>query len=408
MTDPAAPAYAAPPPAKTLRRVLWGLLLLGGATFLIAAYGPNRLRAWQIFLVNFLFWSGMAQGGLVFVAVYDLTRARWGEPVRTLALGMGGFLPVSFFLLFVLFAGAEILFPWARQPIPEKKMWLNLPFLFSRDAIGLLGLYSVALAYLYYSLRPRVGAELVREGGRLPWTIALLVKGWRGEEAERERSRRFLATLAPLFIVCYGLVFSLLGFDWVMALDPQFYSTLFGAYFFMSSFYLGLAGTVITAALAQKRFGLEKIIGKSQFHDLGKFLLAFCMVTGDFLWSQYAVIWYGNLPEETGFIILRTKTAPWSPLAWAVLIIGFIGPFLVLLSRRAKENPVILGAVAFFIAVGLWLERYLLVVPSLSRSPELPLGWIELFISLGFLSAFLLTYLGFGARFQKILKVLPG
>lgn len=387
---------------KWLRGLLWGLLLIGVVTFLIEARGPNRLRAWQTFLVNFLFFSGMAQGGLVFAAAYDLTRARWGEGVRRLAQGMGVFLPVSLLLFLFLFVGSETLFSWILNPIPEKKIWLNLPFLFSRDLLGLLALYSFGLAYLFYSLRPEMGAAVDLKRGPVPQLWALFTREWRGIERERERSHRLLAILSPLLVISYALIFSLLSFDLVMSLDPPFISTLFGAYFFVSSFYVGLAGTALFAVLLRKPFGLEELIGRSHFHDLGKLLFGFCLVAGDFFWSQYAVIWYGNLPEETGYVILRTKEMPWAPLALVVLIVSFLGPFLLLLSRRIKEHPITLAAVASLIVVGMWLERYLLVVPSLWHQLGLPLGWIELLMTLGFLASFLLPYLAFVTRLPPL------
>jgi Ni/Fe-hydrogenase subunit HybB-like protein len=180
-----------------------------------------------------------------------------------------------------------------------------------------------------------------------------------------------------------------------MALDPSWYSTLFGAYFFVSSFYLGLAAIAILAVLAQRRLGLEEQIGRRQFHDLGKLLFGFCLVTGNFFWSQFVVIWYGNLPEETAYLILRGYEMPWAPLTWTILIVSFIIPFLLLLSRRVKESPRILLPIALVILIGMWIERYILVVPSLWHQAGLPFGWIELLITGGFLAAVALSYSAF-------------
>lgn len=381
---------------RKVMSVLWVLIAAGAVTFLLGATGPNSLRAWQIFLVNFLFWSGMAQGGLVFAATYQVTRARWGGAIRRLAEGMGAFLPVSFLLFFLLLFGREVLFPWVLEPIPEKQAWLNAPFLFIRDGLGLLILYGLSLAYLYFSLRPDLG--------RASKHSSLFARGWRGLEAEQERSRRVLAFLAPAFLVLYALVFSLIGFDLAMSLDPRWYSTLFGAYFFMSSFYLALAALTVIAVLGRKHLTLGGQIEQKQFHDLGKLIFGFCLVTGDFFWSQYVVIWYGNIPEETAYVILRTVEMPWAPVAWGVLISAFVIPFLILLSRRVKENPWTLLAVASVIVIGMWFERYLLVVPSLWRHGTFPLGWMELVITLGFFAAFALPYL----VFERRLRISPG
>ena len=121
------------------------------------------------------------------------------------------------------------------------------------------------------------------------------------------------------------------------------------------------------------------------------------------MWSQYAVIWYGNIPEETEYVILRTMEMPWAPVAWGVLIGTFVVPFLVLLSRGVKENQRSLLAVASVILIGMWFERYLLVVPSLWHKEGMPLGWLELFVTLGFFAAFALSCLFLMSRLKSSL-----
>ncbi len=374
---------------KGLRIGLWLLLLAGAVTFGGAIQTAQPLRAWQIFLVNVLFWSGLALGGVAFAATYDLTRARWGPTCQRVAQGMGVFLPLSLGLFLILFTGSTALLPWVHEPLPEKANWLNLPFLISRDTLGLLILYGFALAYLYHALRPTLGADPQQP----PQTVIhrLLTRGWRGTEAEHDHSRRILSFVVPLFLILYAVVLSLIGFDWVMSLDPHWYSTLFGAYFFISGFYVALAATAIFTVMLRVSGALPD--GRSPLHDLGKLLFGFCLVAGDFFWSQYVVIWYGNIPEETEYVILRTREMPWAVLAWLVLILCYIGPFIVLLSRRVKENPVTLTALAIGIVIGMWVERYLLVVPSLWPTSSLPLGWQEVLITGGFFALFLLTYL---------------
>lgn len=313
-------------------------------------------------------------------------------------------MPISFLLFFVLFLGRETLFPWILDPVPEKQAWLNVPFLFARNAIALLLLYGAGLAYLYYSLRPDVGM-VDRPARRLDHGIYyVFTRNWRGLEAELERRRNVLAVLAPLYILLYTLVFSLLGFDLAMSLDPHWYSTLFGAYFFMSSFYLGLAATAIIAVLARRALGLHRHIARGQLHDLGKLLFGFCLVTGDFFWSQFVVIWYGNIPEETQYIILRAKEMPWAPLSWVVLVVAFLIPFFVLLSRWAKRAPSVMLAVGVLIAAGMWLERYVLVVPSLWHGEAAPLGWLEAGVTAGFLGAVGLSYVFFLQHFPILVQ----
>lgn len=380
---------------RGVRLGLWVLLCAGAIIFLLAIKSEQPQRAWQIFLVNFLFWSGLAQGGLTFAATYDMTRARWGATFRWLAQGLGVFLPISLLCFFVLFAGADTLLPWVRHPVPEKAVWLNVPFLFSRNTLGLFILYGCGMAYLFYSLRPALGAGLDQDEQPASPLVALLTKGWRGYDVEQERSQQMLAFLVPIYLILYAVVFSLLAFDWIMSLDPHWYSSLFGAYFFISSFYLGLAATAILAIWLQKSLPPAATNRGLQFHDLGKLLFGFCLVAGDFFWSQYVVIWYGNIPEETHYIIVRTQEMPWAVISWLVLILCYVGPFIVLLSRWVKEHARPFLCVTSSIVIGMWLERYLLVVPSLWPAHSLPFGVLEVLITLGFAATFGLTYLAF-------------
>jgi Ni/Fe-hydrogenase subunit HybB-like protein len=197
-------------------------------------------------------------------------------------------------------------------------------------------------------------------------------------------------------------VFSLIGFDLVMALDRQWYSTLFGGYFFISSFYIGLGAIIVTIFVVRKYVNTEEPIETNALWDLGKLVFAFCLLTAYFFWAQYLITWYGNLPEEVGFFIRRFQDPSWRSLTWVAIALTFAIPFLALLSQRAKQSWAL-----FFIAttalIGMWLERYLLIVPSLGLSLPAGLGWSEAIITLTFLGAMVFSYTVY-LRFYDALK----
>lgn len=387
---------------RSIIGVLVGLLTVGLLTFLLGIYAEQPVRAWEIYLVNFLFWTGLAQAGVVFAAIYDICNARWGHVIKRVALGMGSFLPVALLMYVPLFFGRHWLFPWVRNPILEKAAWLNVPFFFFRNGLGLAVMVFLSLLFLYYNLRPQVGRALEHSLITLTPLYRWLTRGWRGFEAEEQWSRRALGALGPAILVTYAIVFSLLGFDLIMSLDPHWYSSLFGGYFFMSSFYLGLAGIAVITIVLRLILRLEKWITASHFHDLGKLLFGFDMLVIGLLWAQYIVIWYGNITEETQYVILRTQVLPWALFSSVALIAGFLGPLIVFFSRRAKQDPFVLLPMGLAIAGGLWVERYVLVVPALWKGPAAPMGFPELLISAGFASAAVLSYLAF-IRFFPIL-----
>ncbi len=363
------------------------MVLVGALTFVSGIFGPHPQRAWQTYLINFVFWTGLSFGTVLFSAILTITNARWGRPLKRLAEAFGAFLPVSFLLFWVIFTGRDEIFHWIHEPIPEKAAWLNVPFLFARDGIGLFALTALATAIVYFSVKRDLSA------------IAGNTDDLQLDEDKRDRYERILVVLSPIYGILYALILSLIAFDLIMSLSPHWYSTLFGAYYFIGSLYTGLAALMILAGISVKVLHLGHYIHPRQFHDLAKLMLGFCLVTGDFFFTQFLVIWYGNLPEETRYVILRTRNATWEPLAWSVLIVCFAVPFVVLLNRKVKMKPLPMIVLSVVILGGMWLERFLLVAPSIWEGKHIPFGMTEILITTGFLGAVALCILTFVRRF---------
>jgi hypothetical protein len=362
-------------------------VLIGLGTFLFQLAGEHPERAWQSYLINFLLWSAIAQGGLLFSMVTHLTNARWSKALQGLSESFAAFFPISFVLFLLLFVGKGHIFPWLHEDLHGKEVWLNIPFLFSRDLIGLLVLYGLGFGYLYYALRIRLGQG--KNHGKIR---GLLDQWWSKGTQDMERIRRRVSVFSVLYILAYALVLTLLAFDLVMSMDPHWISTLFGAYSFVKAFYIGLGALIITAAILRIREGEALGIDASHFHDLGKLFFGFCMVWGDFFYCQFIVIWYGNISEETSYIIQRTMVAPWNILAWTVFSMVFIVPFFILLNRKVKTKPVIMLLLCSIVIIGIWLEHLLVLGPALNpRMNTLPLGFTDGLITLGFLGLMVIS-----------------
>ena len=359
------------------------LVLAGGVAFVFRLAGAHPEQAWQAYLINFLLWSAVAQGGLLFSAIIHVTRARWGRSLTGLSGAFAAFFPVSFLLFLFLFAGQSYVFPWVHQDLHGKEVWLNLPFLFTRDAIGLIVLYGLGFVFLYYSLRLRLG-ESPGQGKLRAW----LQQKWAAEKADEAVCRQRMTLFAVLYMLAFAVILSLLGYDLVMALDPHWYSTLFGAYSFVKAIYAGFGALIILAAWRHLSRKSPLDIASNDFHDIGKLFFAFCLVWADFFYCQFVVIWYGNISEETSYIIERTMTAPWNALAWTVFVICFILPFLILINKRVKTVPGAMIAICSRVLAGIWLEHLLLVGPAVSHAHGgLPLGITDGLITLGFFGA---------------------
>ena len=362
------------------------MVLVGLGAFLFQVSGQHPERAWQAYLVNFILWSAVAQGGLLFSVVLHVTKARWGKPLQGLAESFAAFFPISFVLFLLLFTGKAFVFPWLGGDLHGKEGWLTIPFLFTRDAAGLLILYGLGFAYLRHGL---------------------MLKRSQGDDAERNREARQsrMTLIAVLYIMAYAAVLSLLAFDLVMSADPQWVSTLFAPYGFVKAFYMGLGALIILAALVRIRHR-EAALEASHFHDLGKLFFAFCLLWADFFYCQFLVIWYGNIPEETSYIIQRTMALPWSRLAWVVFILSFVIPFLILLNKQVKTKPRFMIGLCSLVFVGIWLEHFLLLGPALSPGAEsLPMGMMEVLITLGFLGLMAMAVRFALCRFPELLPV---
>jgi hypothetical protein len=282
-------------------------------------------------------------------------------------------------MLWVLYPGRDLIFSWIREPVPEKSLWLNTGFMFLRNSVGLIVLSGLVLLLVHYSVKEDRKVGLSKEG---------LKKENMDREIEKRRGLSAWISqirLSPTLAIVYGIVLSSVGLDLAMSLDPHWYSTLFPAYYFVNSFHMGIGALAILSALSLNGLGLKPMVRPHYFHDLGKILFGFTMVSGWFFYSQFIVIWYGNIPEETRYLIARFRYYPWETLSYIVLIITFLFPIFILLFRRIKMSPLLLSAVAVLILVGYWIERLIIVAPNYWKREGIPIGIPEVGIAAGFL-----------------------
>lgn len=366
--------------AKSPMAIFVVLICMGLGGFLILLSFKQHDRAWQIYLVNFLFWSAVAQGGLLFSMIMHVTQARWSRGMSSLSEAFVAFFPVSFALFLILFLGRNHLFPWIGQDLHGKEVWLNVPFLFTRDLVGLLALYGIGSAYVFHALKSKV--RIHAAGGFMRMWIERLLGGACDADQCRNRMTRF----AIAYMFAYAVVLTLLSFDLVMSMDPHWISTLFGGYFFIKAFYVGLAGLIITASAVYLAYGDNTLLDTAQFHDTGKLFFAFCVVWAYFLYTQVMVIWYGNIPEETHYLIQRFKYSSWKFVFLFAFVSAFMVPFFTLINQRAKTRPVLMLCICSLVLVAIWMENLLLVGPPMHfDTSAIPLKLFDVLISLGFL-----------------------
>jgi hypothetical protein len=388
--------------------VLGVLALIGVGAALLALMGDEPARFWTSLLVNWLFWSALAMGMVMFAVALHLTGASWAWSIRRFALAGVAFLPVSFILLIVVFFGSEVYFhDWLDvvrgerhdAVVEAKAAWLHLPSLIIRNLVGVLVLYALAIAFAVYSLRTDVyGVGPKRERRVYGW----MTRSWRGMEVEPARSHGLLNRLGVILGLAYAFLFGMAAVDLAMTLEPHWFSTMFPVTFIVTGFHGGIAATAIAVAVLAGRTGLGGFVNPRQLHDLGKLLFGFSVFWMYINWSQYVVIWYGLLPEEQKWMVHRF-VEPYSTLVFVAVVCAFVLPFVGLLTRAPKKVVTVLAFFGVLILIGHWVERFLLIYPSLWMG-ELALvpGITEIGMALGFAGVFALSYLWFVSTFPML------
>jgi hypothetical protein len=389
-------------------------------------------RTYRVLLQNFLLWAGLSQGALALSAGIRLTNGRWAGPVHRVIDSMGAFVPLSLLLFLVVWTGRHELFEWIDHPehIEGKEWWYTETFVFGRNIVALTWMTVISCWYLVASQRPHLGHLRGRTSGLGGTLIERWTAGWRGDEVEHARADRRCRKLAAVLALSYAFAYSTIGMDMVMGLAPHWVSTMFPAYYAWGGFLSAVSMAALICILLRNSPSLAGQITESRRHDLGKMVFAFSIFWMYLFWSQYLVIWYGNIPEETGFIgarlgsqflqdtwfmagFMERISEPYVKLTLLTWALCWLVPFWVLLGARPKKTPAILGTVALASVVGFWLERFILVTPSIV-TPQMierglaeaasPLGVYEILIAAGFAGLFFLCFFGFSQVFPGVLR----
>lgn len=388
-------------PASPL--LVWGGVALGVIGIALAfVLSPTAQRAQAALHFNWMFWSSVSIGMVLFSVALHLTHARWAWSVKRFSLAGAAFLPVSFVIFPVmLYVGRHTFFHhWlahdGHDPIhgdailEAKAAWLSFPGLMGRDILALVVLYGLALLFTYHQLRP----DMHGRGWGRPGDDAVAV----AEDAYR-RNLKIGVFTALAFAFGWGLI----GIDLGMTTLPHFFSTMYPVAFFISAFHSAIAMTIVMVVLHRKSLGLESYITERQFHDIGKLLFAFAVFWMYINWSQYVVIWYGLLPHEQEYFV-RKFTAPFGPYVMAAVMLIFVVPFFGLLARSVKKMAPILAGFACLVMVGHWLERFLMATPNYWEASwgSIGIGLPEILMGLGFLGLFAACYRAFLQRFPVL------
>jgi len=334
-------------------------LIVGGATAVLALIGAflDHAQFFRSYLIAWLFWSGLSFGALVIVMMQVLSGGLWGMGVRGLATAAFRTIPAMALLFIPVLLGLHDIFGWANGANGEtsgyhhKTQYLNAPF-FTARAI----LYFVALGI-----------------------VAALVRRWSLARGDAKAVPTRLTAISASGLIVYVLCMNFASTDWIMSLDPKWYSTIFVEVVIMGQFLSALA--LVTALLAV--FTRGEAIPAKVFHDLGNLLLAFVIFWTYVSFSQFLIIWSGNLPKEIGWYLDRSRGG-WQWAAVTLAVFQFLLPFLLLLSRAAKRNKQRLAPIALGIFLANILANFWLLAPTFHPSGFL-VHWLDVaeFLALG-------------------------
>jgi hypothetical protein len=381
------------------------LAVVGLALFGLAMSSGHSDRAWHLFQVNWLVFTGLTGGSLMFTASHKIANAKWSGVIIRFSQATVFFGVVSIIGLILIFTlGYEPIYGHMREQLPTlspgKQWWLSRPVMFVRLLIGLLAMFGLGWSMIRADLIPDLFLVKDRAGDRRA-AFERMTQGFDGSEAGRAVHHARINRLAGIFLPTYAIAMTLIAFDGIMALQPHWFSNLLGGFYFAGA-YLG-AHTLLALLMqyGRRHLDIADLVSPKQRHDLGKLMFGFTVFWAYLMWAQFLVIWYGNMPEETGFVFARLW-GPWLPVGRFVLIGMFIVPFWGLLFVTMKKTPFTLGLFATISLVSLWTERYLLVLPSVTKESGPVFGLPELGPTLLLLGLFLFCYALFARRYPMI------
>ena len=347
-----------PPPE--LKRVSTLALAVGALFLALFVFGLliDRAQFFHAYLVGFIFWIGITIGSMALLMLQHLTGGAWGLIIRRVLEAATRTLPLMLILFLPILLRLNLIYPWTNKAEMDQ-----VPALREKAAHYLNPAFFTARALVYFAI----------------WLLMMwLLNAW-SLEHDRTANGRVLKRLQMMSGPGLGLLIITITFaaiDWVMSLDPAWSSTIFGLIFVASWSLSALAFGILVMSWLARHEPMNAVVRTSHFHDWGNLLMALVMLWMYFAFSQYLIIWSGNLPEETVWYVAR-KHGGWGVIALGIVILQFAFPFLTLLSRAAKKSPQKLGMLALLILIMRVVDVIWLIEPSFNRE-RFHLSWMDL------------------------------
>lgn len=359
----------------SIKKYCYYAMFIGGASFALSFF-HTPVRFWVNFLINNFYFVSLSLSGLFFLALQNITNSSWMRSYQRIPQAMIAFLPFGLLLMLGTLFGMHTLYEWTHDslrlhdPIIMKKLhYLNTPFYIGR----MIFFFAVWIGFGF--------------------AISYLMDKWNKTKSYEEQVHR-ISKYSAIFLVVFALTFSFASYDWIMSIEPHWFSTIFSVYTFSGLFVGGIAFITLALIILRAQGHLVDYVTEDHLHDLGKWMFGMSTFWAYIWFCQYMLIWYSNIPEETVYFILREQ-GNWIWLFWSNFIISWGVPFLVLMPREAKRNPIKLAFVAVIILVGRWIDLFTLVAPKIFEHNHIAaiIGPYEILSALTFAAFFVLIFL---------------
>ncbi len=346
--------------------------------------------------MNNVYFLGLGIIGLFFVAVHYASQAGWSAGLLRVPLSIGNWIPIGGILTIVLYVIAhKTIFHWTHGYLyeagPEFDPVINgkSPYFYWPAAAGTFPVFFIFRMVLFL--------------GMWYWFFLVIRKNMLAEDLDSSTTYWYKNRSASVkFLVFFALSSSIAAWDWVMSIDTHWFSTMFGWYVFASWWIGGLA--MITWVVAHlKSAGYLKVVNANHLHDLGKYMFAFTIFWTYIWFAQFLLIWYANIPEESVYFVERLTTSPYSWVFYASLILNFVLPFLLLMTRDSKRQLTMLKLICPILLVGHWFDFYNMVTPGIMKQYG-GVGLLEIGVTIIFLAAFFFVVLGALAKIPLVGK----
>jgi Ni/Fe-hydrogenase subunit HybB-like protein len=368
--------------------------------------GINNPIFWAFYITNFVFWIGISHAGTLISAILRLVNAGWRRPVTRCAEVITAFALMIGALFPIIHLGRPWLFFWLMPYPSNRQIWPNFRSPLVWDFFAITTYLTGSVLFLVLPMIPDFAIVRDKTTGTRKKIYGLLALGWQGTPKQWHRLESAMQIMAIAIIPVAVSVHTIVSFDFSMAPVPMWHSTMFGPYFVAGAIFSGIAGLIIAMAALRKFLHLEAYLHPVHFQNLGKLLLMMSLLWAYFVFAERLTVWYGN--ESAEIAVLRTtQKGSFAPLYWTMVVCNFVIPFSILSLKKLRT---IAGCVtaSFTVLIGMWLERFLIVVPSLGHK-YLSYSWgtyrprpVEIMITTSTFAAMILLY----ALFSKFVPII--